>query len=617
MCLTDYYTFDGDASVWIRSVERGTFSYSDGEDIENRIHDVVRIARDRSSSSDELFHSISDWPSEYHLSTARSNLLRPFVFEGLRILEIGAGCGALTRYLGESGAHITAVEGSLKRATIAASRCHGLVNVQVCCDDFKQFQCDDKFDAVMLVGVLEYAPGFYGGNKPVLSMLERARSFLKADGVIVVAIENQLGLKYFNGCSEDHTSHLFYGLNDLYKTDTRVITFGRMELIDRLSQAGFSHLRFFFPFPDYKIPCALFSEEGLREPDLNSGQIIGEFVNRDYSNPRRTALFSDSLVWTVVARNRMIPDLSNSFLVFASETGRHPLMQSVDWLVKTFNWNRSACYRTSTTFKRVGSQIKVLKELIHPDMTAPIPAVIKHSITTENDFVHGETLKLSIGRALLDPAATVVDLAQLLKPWADFLRNLQLHRQSASDGILPGTFFDCVPRNLMLSRENGRQILYFDDEWEYLDDLSIEMVLVRGLLHLSELQINSRAIRSTPFKQILLDLMNLLGFPIDERRLRSCLATELKIQNQVNPAPFALSIEELMQHLQHPLKGLHCLEDLLREFRETISARNAQLAERDAELASVMNSLSWRITAFLRWGKRKAKAFLKNRSKVF
>ena len=35
-------------------------------------------------------------------------------------------------------------------------------------------------------------------------MLQRVRSLLKPEGKLIVAIENQLGLKYFAGAPEDH-----------------------------------------------------------------------------------------------------------------------------------------------------------------------------------------------------------------------------------------------------------------------------------------------------------------------------------------------------------------------------------------------------------------------------
>ncbi len=72
--------------------------------LDERIAGIVNGLADPSSLSSELRAAITDWPSQYHLSAKRANLLRPFAedLRGKRVLEIGAGYGAITRYLGET-----------------------------------------------------------------------------------------------------------------------------------------------------------------------------------------------------------------------------------------------------------------------------------------------------------------------------------------------------------------------------------------------------------------------------------------------------------------------------------------------------------------------------------
>ena len=118
------------------------FAYTDGADVEARILSIVQAAKDRSTFSEELISGITDWPSEYHLSRSRHVLIRPLgIQRGDTVLELGCGCGAITRYLGEIGAKVTAVEGSVSRARIAAARCIDLDNVRVVVDDL---QCVEK-----------------------------------------------------------------------------------------------------------------------------------------------------------------------------------------------------------------------------------------------------------------------------------------------------------------------------------------------------------------------------------------------------------------------------------------------------------------------------------------
>ena len=86
----------------------GLVTYRDGS--EGRMLEILSAASDRSSDSDELAREITDWPSRYHLSRQRANLILPLELgPGLRILEVGAGTGVLSRALGESGASVTAL----------------------------------------------------------------------------------------------------------------------------------------------------------------------------------------------------------------------------------------------------------------------------------------------------------------------------------------------------------------------------------------------------------------------------------------------------------------------------------------------------------------------------
>jgi len=134
------------------------------------------------------------------LSKKRANLLRPFasLFKGKHILEVGCGAGPITRFLGECGAFVYGVEPNLQRARIAAERCRDLENVKIFCDDIEHFDGEDFFDGLVQVGVLEYATKYSSEEDAPLNFLQHLKQFLKPDGFLISAIENQLGLKYFS-----------------------------------------------------------------------------------------------------------------------------------------------------------------------------------------------------------------------------------------------------------------------------------------------------------------------------------------------------------------------------------------------------------------------------------
>ena len=288
--------------------------YSDGEEAEQRLQHIIDTASDISSLSPELRQHCSDWPTTYHLSGLRANILRPFQITAEHdVLEIGAGCGALSRYLGECGASVLALEGSLRRACIARSRTRDLDNVTVIAEKLSAFEAPQQFDVVTLIGVLEYAALDDDVDEPAKAMLRKVVSMLKPDGFVILAIENQLGLKYFAGAPEDHIGVPMYGIEGRYRK-TQPRTYGRQDLMRLLSTAGLNATTFMAPFPDYKLPISIVTEAGFCNDGFDAGAFAWQSVRRD---PQLPALlgFAPERVWPEIVRNGLGLDLANSFLV--------------------------------------------------------------------------------------------------------------------------------------------------------------------------------------------------------------------------------------------------------------------------------------------------------------
>ncbi|WP_164706887.1 hypothetical protein, partial [Pseudomonas viridiflava] len=113
------------------------------------------------------------------------------------------------------------------------------------------------------IGVLECASMFSADTDPAYGMLNRVRKLLKPDGHLFIAIENQLGLKYFAGAPEDHLGIAMYGIEGRY-VERQPKTFGRKELEALIDRAGFASSDFLSPYPDYKIPNSMITERGFK-----------------------------------------------------------------------------------------------------------------------------------------------------------------------------------------------------------------------------------------------------------------------------------------------------------------------------------------------------------------
>ncbi|MHA0856177.1 class I SAM-dependent methyltransferase [Paenibacillus sp. CMAA1364] len=283
--------------------------YSDGT-VENEIFEYLKKGLD----IDKLLRMEDRWAVLYHLSPTRRNLLEWMEFsQGSKTLEIGAGCGALTGLLCEKSSQVTSIELSLQRAKILAERHKNCDNLEVIVGNLNDVPlADNTYDYVSLIGVLEYAEQFTQGSKPFSTFLGKIFNTLAPKGTLILAIENKFGLKYWAGAREDHTGIFFDGLEG-YPRDAKAKTFGKIELEDLLYSCGFSKLEFHYPFPDYKMPKQVYSDESLPGVGFN-----GESPNYDMD---RLKLFNESLVYSNIIKNGQFPFFANSFLVLCEKNG--------------------------------------------------------------------------------------------------------------------------------------------------------------------------------------------------------------------------------------------------------------------------------------------------------
>lgn len=196
----------------------------------------------------------------------RANVLNwyPFSSED-SVLEIGSGCGSITETLCQKCKQVTSIEGSKRRAEITYYRNQQYENLLVYAANFGTFSLPEKYDYVVLIGVFEYAKMFFDVENPKEYFLEKIREVLKKNGKLIIAIENRYGLKYWAGANEDHVYLPYVGLTDYDKFDVQ--TFGKKELRKLLERKGFVKTKFYYPFPDYKLPECIYTDDRLPNKD--------------------------------------------------------------------------------------------------------------------------------------------------------------------------------------------------------------------------------------------------------------------------------------------------------------------------------------------------------------
>lgn len=367
-----------DKGVWVDPGDREEFAYSDGADEENYLIELLESANDTSLDSAELIQASRDWVSDYHLSAIRANLLKTIrIPAGASVLEVGSGCGAMTRYLGECGFRVDAVEGSAPRAEITALRCRELDNVAVIKHNFNTLELPSRhYDVVLFIGVLEYAKRFIGipeiaPEQAVIRLLDKAAASLCENGLIIVAIENRTGLKYCKGACEDHLALPDVGLKNYKGYEfTGIKTYDSDQWGEIIEQAGLVH-RLFFPFGDYKFPDLVIN--GNVAPE-DAAFLSHRMHSHDPISPW-VYPGSESRQWTKALASGTLEDCSNSFgLLIANQQ---------DSLVNRFN-SRWALFDRVNLKKQYRINLlesvfnvnnnKGLKQIIDkiPDMALPL-----------------------------------------------------------------------------------------------------------------------------------------------------------------------------------------------------------------------------------------------------
>ncbi|MHC4644448.1 MAG: class I SAM-dependent methyltransferase [Planctomycetota bacterium] len=283
--------------------------YSDGA-VEDELYHKFKSNPDYGLKSDNA--KFPSWAHEYHLSPVRQNLLKwyPFKSEG-SVLEVGAGCGALTGLLCSRLKKVTALEYSYRRALVTAQRHSRHSNLEVIVGGLQDFECKEQFDYIIVIGVLEYAGGFYWGEDPYKSFLARLGKLLKADGTLILAIENKIGLKYITGAPEDHTGLVFESIYN-YASSNKIRTFCKKQLTEVLHSAGFFNLRWYYPLPDYKLPQIILSDE--IPPNSESDNVWSLFPCKTSNKPRKE-LLSEERLGKAIAEAGLFGEFANSFLV--------------------------------------------------------------------------------------------------------------------------------------------------------------------------------------------------------------------------------------------------------------------------------------------------------------
>ncbi|MCR5595850.1 MAG: class I SAM-dependent methyltransferase [Lachnospiraceae bacterium] len=285
----------------------GVDTYSDGA-IEDTL---LEIAKDRSEVEfPQIIEEYANWPILYHLSHLRENIVEWLpIDKSMKVLEVGAGCGAITGALARKAGNLVCCDLSLKRSRINAYRHMNEENVVIHVGNFTDVEkhLDTDFDYICLIGVFEYAQHYIESEDPYGDLLKLIGTHLKPGGSIAIAIENRFGMKYWAGCKEDHLGTYFSSVTG-YPDGGPARTFTDKKLIEIAEKCGFNEHHMYYPYPDYKFMTDIFSDRRLPR----HGELKNNIRNFDRD---RLLLFNEKEAFDSVLDEGLFNLYSNSYML--------------------------------------------------------------------------------------------------------------------------------------------------------------------------------------------------------------------------------------------------------------------------------------------------------------
>ena len=529
--------------------------YLDGG--EARLAEIFTTARDLGVSSAELRSHIDDWVTEYHLSPYRATLLDAIgLHAGTRACSSSAPAAARSR----AGSASTAPRSTRSRATphrarVARLRCRDQEHVEVYVGNYSELDEHDAFDLVTLIGVLEYGHHYHPQTSDPRRAAELnlavARRALHDDGLLVLAIENRLGLKYLGGAREDHSGRPYDSVHG-YPGGGPAQTFNARELRALVTAAGFGEHALLLPFPDYKLARTIVNADAMRPADRIHNWVGTPAPDR---GAERGALpFDETLATREVCAAGLLPDLSNSFLIvaFAGDPARRrrpprprPRLGRAA-LVAGPAARRSRSGRRcaeAAPAARMSSSTSPPRLRCRPTprrSAAAWPAVcgISQRLGPE-PFRHGDLLVLRAHEALVAEGVGA-RLAALVREHAGWLAGHYGtgHADEAGVALLAGTAFDATWWNIVVDPVSGVWCP-IDEEWDLGGPLPLDAVLRRTLEHFA---LRHRAQLPAPWPnlpatQFAAHVLAEAGLPLGSERREVLELLEREIAHALGPFP--------------------------------------------------------------------------------
>ena len=381
------------------------------------------------------------------IRTIQKGLLQWYAFApGSSVLYIGDAADALADLLAERGLNVTCA---------GCGQTYGTAWLQA---------QRGGFDFIISIADLETQPD------PQLALMAW-RQLLKPDGVLLLGMNNRLGLRYFCGDRDPYTERNFDGIENYRRAYVKKEDnfqgrmYGRDEIKQLLQASGFLTSRFYSVLSDLKNPALIYAENYLP----NEG--LANRLSPTYHYHDSIFLEEEALYEGLIA-NGLFHQMANAYLIECAPQGK---LSDVQHVTNSTERGREDAFMT--VIRRSGV---VEKRAVYPEGQARLSELLEHNrdlsahgIQTVDaslrdgvytmPYVEGEVGQVYLKHLLR------TDQAKFLTELDHFrdliLRSSDVVKPDIEDGegaVLRRGYLDLVPQNSF--RKNGT-FVFFDQEF--------------------------------------------------------------------------------------------------------------------------------------------------------
>jgi len=519
-----------------------------------RLEALLRDANpaELASWSPVLWRRCGDLELRLHLDPSRPNLLRALdIPRGARVLEIDAGAGALTRYLGETVDAVDAVEGNPDLARLLALRVRGLTTVTIH-SALHALPADQRYDLVVAVDALRAT-----APRDRAALVSELATRLTPSGTLAIAESNALGAKYLVGSPDDETGRPFDSVEG-YPAGAGHPALIRRELDGLLGASGLT-ADYLPALPDHRYGRTVVHSAALPDGLRHLAADLTVLPSPDSGAPR-PRLADERDVWPRLVEAGLDIELANSWLVLARAGTPAVAPLGRGGLAAFDSWQRSERYTAHSRVVLDGSALMLERTYPHRDVESRY-------------YVEDSVTAYAPGRPLLDDliVADLGDWQKLLDGWRAAVEGLWATR----------VWLDVHPGNFIVGQAGDLEPI--DLEFGGTD-ADREFGLRRSVLVMARSIAVARRREAFPdgvetIEQLAMHVGFLVGIPRSPRWVPAALdaeaAFQVEISGDTDPRAFARQRSALREQFRTRL-------DVLAESGRDYEVLERVIADRDA-----------------------------------